>query len=95
MKNDIKETVIELSTLLEKKAIDYIIKNAIDDDDGIGAGDLMAILISSHMSSLFTCMSVMTRHDKEMHKNTRELIKNIEDAIGGMDFIEKVEDGNT
>jgi hypothetical protein len=83
-----KNLTIKLSDLLELSVYDFCLENLNSTEN---TSDLINLVLSAHISSLFNHMKGISNGNEEITKNVNNFIEKISEAIQLSDPINKVE----
>lgn len=70
-----------LTTKLKDEALGFVLSELKNNDDGIDTSWLINLILSSHISSLFTCMKALSEGNEEMVTKVDTFMKKTADFM--------------
>jgi len=89
MNEKYKRLTVLLADLIEKETLNFMLKEFYDDDQEMS--DLINLVLSSHLSSMFTLMRQISGQEKNMGKLVDSFIKEVRNHISELETIISVE----
>jgi hypothetical protein len=91
MDDKTKKLVISLSASLEKNAWQFIADKYHSESEFVSITEMINLVMSAHMSSLFSIMSKLSEHDEIVTRAVNMFIKKMIEDLRKQDSINNVE----
>ncbi len=91
MNDKYKEITIKLTNKLEREFLGYTL-DAFSDEEEINISDILNVIMSVHLSSMFTIMILVSQDKDHILKEVHKFIQNIRKFIASQPVISKIED---
>lgn len=89
MNDKFKKLTNQLTNELHRKSLNFLIENLMGDEEE--TSDLINLILSSHLSSLFSAMKLLASEHKEHSQKVEKFINELMNYISSLEPITNVE----
>lgn len=88
MNKQYKDLTLKFADLLQKESFQFMMRHL---KNGSETSDIINLVLSSHLSSCFTCMKLIASEHKEHTEKVHKFITNVTNYISTLEPIKNIE----